>query len=174
MTKIFIINGLGGCGKSTFSKFCIDYYKEKYNKNAYEVSTVDYVKEVAEYCGWQHTKFNKDRIFLHDIKEALEAWNDSPTISVFNKIEELDKNSNNNIYFVNIRESKYIEKFIRFAEDKNYYIETIIVEAPNIKSNEVPELVNDIYSISYDYYIINDGSLEDLKKSAELFIDSVR
>ena len=74
---------------------------------------------------------------------------------------------------MNIRESKYIEKFIRFAENKNYYIETIIVEAPNIKSNEVPELVNDIYSINYDYYIINDGSLEDLKKSAELFIDTI-
>ena len=35
-----------------------------------ELSTVDFVKEVARICGWKGKKDKKDREFLHDLKEA--------------------------------------------------------------------------------------------------------
>lgn len=43
--KIVVINGSGGCGKSTFIRSCIDYgLKSGKNIIVMELSTVDYVK----------------------------------------------------------------------------------------------------------------------------------
>ena len=60
MIKFVIINGLGGCGKSTFIKLCKDYCEDPdtygISWKVEELSTVDFVKEVARLCGWKDTK----------------------------------------------------------------------------------------------------------------------
>ena len=61
--RIVIINGSGGCGKSTFIKLCRDICDQLKGKTVIELSTVDYVKEVAQYCGWDGSKTELKRAF---------------------------------------------------------------------------------------------------------------
>lgn len=81
MKTIVLINGSGGCGKSTFIKFCA-----MLNDKVVELSTVDYVKEVATTLGWNGSKTEVDRNFLHNLKKALEEWKDIPNIKVVNAV----------------------------------------------------------------------------------------
>ena len=72
MVNIVIINGVGGVGKSEFCKQSQEYSKKRWkNVVVYEVSTVDFVKLVAVYAGWNGEKDEKGRKLLYDIKEAL-------------------------------------------------------------------------------------------------------
>lgn len=175
MIKIIIINGLGGSGKSTFVKYCKEKFEAHKKSMCYELSTVDYPKYVARFCGWDGGKTHMDRVFLHELKEALEHWNDSPTTKVFDDISTLANIENHNyLFFVNIRESYYIEKFLRFAEVKGFKnISTVLVTNPNKESNEVNELVDEIKMVNYDETIVNSGTLEDLETIAEKFVDKV-
>ena len=55
--QIVIINGKAGTGKDTFVLMCKDILGATKVLNA---STIDFVKEVAEYCGWDGTKTQKN------------------------------------------------------------------------------------------------------------------
>ena len=59
---IVIINGTGGSGKDTF----IDFVKK--HAKVVNVSSVDFVKEVATLAGWQGEKSKEARKFLSDLK----------------------------------------------------------------------------------------------------------
>ncbi len=48
MIKVIIINGMPTAGKSTFVKLCERYYGPMVR----EISTVDFVKDLAYKCGW--------------------------------------------------------------------------------------------------------------------------
>ena len=110
MVRFVIINGLGGCGKSTFIELCQEYCDNPDNLKAYnwmvsELSTVDFVKEVAMICGWKGKKDKKDREFLHDLKEAMEKWDNIPNKKLLEDAETIIKNylGLNHLFFVNIR-----------------------------------------------------------------------
>ena len=60
--QIIVINGTGGCGKTTFVELT-----QKYGK-VINFSSVDKVKEVAKLIGWDGKKTEKDRKFLSDLK----------------------------------------------------------------------------------------------------------
>ena len=83
--KVFVINGAPGSGKTTFEKFI----QEEYSDCAI-ISTVDYVKTVAKYVGWDGTKTLKNRKFLSDLKDLLTEWEDIPFISTVEKCKEYD------------------------------------------------------------------------------------
>ena len=70
--NVVIINGSGGSGKSTFCNMCCDYAISKYHSIAHELSTVEWVKDVAKFCGWNGAKEEKDRAFLLSIIISLE------------------------------------------------------------------------------------------------------
>lgn len=178
---LVIINGLGGVGKSEFIDrclFCSFHTKEK--TMIEECSIVDFVKRIACGCGWKWTKEAKDRVFLSDLKKALEKWNDIPYEKT---IEEIDKIWNfmechgckYGVIFVNSREEKDIE---RFYKDASIYGATPIklyVSSSRIKVNEVPDLIEEInrFANKSDYHIKNDGSISELEKSAEQFMKDV-
>ena len=187
-THIIIINGLGGHGKGEFIKAFTEVgYESKSDCLSKELSTVDFVKEVAVYCGWRGEKESKDRQFLHELKEALTKWGDIPNKTTLAKIQEIVKTQKfvakftpelqqglSHIFiFVNIRESVNIESFTKLCKDNGYVnIRKLIIWNPNKPSNEVPELRDDIlYGIEYDDVINNDGTLKDLKTKAEDYFD---
>lgn len=169
--QIIIINGGGGCGKSTFAQFCAQAYNEMPNNiKVYELSTVDRVKEIASFCGWDGTKTSENRAFLHNLKMVLKEWNNLPNQSVIDEIAELNKQDTQNIYFVNIREKAEILNFIELAQTLNIPVKTLLVENPQQISNESAELLADIHSTEYDILIRNDGTLEDLYQKALKFM----
>ena len=47
---VIVINGQGGCGKDTICNIMAKYYKIK------NISTVDPIKDIAKYAGWNGEK----------------------------------------------------------------------------------------------------------------------
>ena len=182
--NVVIINGSGGSGKSTFCNMCCDYAISKYHSIAHELSTVEWVKDVAKFCGWNGAKEEKDRAFLHAIKMVLEDWNNSPNTTVTDKIAEYYYNTkkhldyvNNFLFFVNIREKDSMDKFVAALAQKNLPEEIKLLKLLVINNN-VP-LVNgndgdkNVFEINYDCVIKNNQGLEELRYQARRFVDDI-
>jgi hypothetical protein len=80
--QIYILNGMGGCGKDTFASFLSEVC------GVFKYSSIDRVKQIAYECGWDGGKTEKDRKFLSDLKCLLTDYNDLPFNDVRNRIEE--------------------------------------------------------------------------------------
>ena len=140
-----------------------------------ELSTVDFVKEVARICGWKGKKDKKDREFLHDLKEAMEKWDNIPNKKVLEDAENIIKNylGLNHLFFVNIREPKGIESFSQLVMEQGYETPIKILMESNMSSNEVDSIVQEIKSIKYDKIYKNNGTLKDLANTAGDFIEEI-
>lgn len=73
--KIFIVNGQGGCGKTTFEETIQSYAQHTYHKDTSILSIITPIKSIAKRIGWDGKKDNKDRAFLHDLKVLLHNYN---------------------------------------------------------------------------------------------------
>lgn len=160
--NIIIINGTGGAGKDTFVSFCSEV------TGVLNVSTVDKVKEAANILvGWNGEKDEVSRKLLVDLKQLSIAYNDAPTKYICKMAEEF-KDSSNDLMFVHIREAEEIEKAKKLLKAK-----TLLITNPRVKlitSNDSDGKVNEY---KYDYYIINNGTLEDLKNKASKFVEEL-
>lgn len=140
-----------------------------------ELSTVDFVKEVARICGWKGKKDKKDREFLHDLKEAMEKWDNIPNKKVLEDAENIIKNylGLNHLFFVNIREPQSIESFSQLVMEQGYETPIKILMESNMSSNEVDSIVQKIKSIKYDRIYKNNGTLKDLANTAGEFVEEI-
>ena len=140
-----------------------------------ELSTVDFVKEVAMICGWKGKKDKKDREFLHDLKEAMEKWDNIPNKKVLEDAENIIKNylGLNHLFFVNIREPQSIESFSQLVMEQGYETPIKILMESNMSSNEVDSIVQEIKSIKYDKIYKNNGTLKDLANTAGDFVEEI-
>ena len=87
MSKVIIINGAGGVGKSTFVSLC-----HEIDSRVIETSTVDFVKEIALQAGWNGIKDEIGRRFISDLKDAMEHYHDIPNqklMNLFNLIQTI-------------------------------------------------------------------------------------
>ena len=75
--KYVIINGSGGVGKDLFCNHAKIVLRSM-NKEFFNYSTVDYVKESAMKLGWNGIKDERGRKFLSDLKAAMTEYNDIP------------------------------------------------------------------------------------------------
>lgn len=159
MRKIIIINGMATSGKSTFVQLC-----KNYNNSVVEISSVDFVKSIANLCGWDGSKSEKNRKFLSDLKDLLENWNDVPN----KKIDEWILNHPDKIIFINVREPKNIEYL------KNKYNATTCLIANNRVKNILSNHADrNVFYYQYDIIIENNGTMAELYYKAKLFIDSI-
>lgn len=157
MNQIVIINGSGGVGKSTFIRLCGDISKIP----VVELSTIDFPKTVAAYCGWNGTKTEKDRKFLSDLKDALTAWDDIP----FKKVHEEVAQFQNHLIFINCREPWEVDRLKHSMNASTLLIVRPIV-AP-ITSNHADA---NVALYDYDYVLQNKGNLGDLTEKATNFL----
>lgn len=152
--KVFIVNGSPGVGKSSFEGFARDIIGEE---KVVIYSTIDYVKEVAKFCGWNGEKDLESRAFLSEMKRALTLWRDIPvqkTLEVARKASEEGKVA----MFVDCREPQEIHRLCKILEGT-----AVIVRKTDFNpetSNYSDMAVNDAV---YDVEIWNDGDLHDLK-----------
>jgi len=156
---IFITNGTARSGKDTFARLVGELTPVQ------KVSSIDRVKEIAKSCGWDGKKTEEGRKFLSDLKMLLTDYNDLPFKEIKKAVNEFRNNPIYKILFIDIREPDEIEKA------KNAFgAETILVirkGVDQIASNYGDASVNNYL---YDYYIHNDGSIDDLRKEAEKFM----
>jgi len=161
--QIIIINGTGGAGKDSFISFCKEFAK------VLNVSTVDKVKEAAKILvGWNGEKDEISRKLLVDLKRLSIEYNDAPTKYIKGKADEFI-DSDDEVMFIHIRESEEIEKAKKMLNAKTLLITNPRVEL--ITSNDSDGKVNEY---NYDFTILNDGTLEDLKEKAKEFIKLIQ
>lgn len=166
-----VINGGPCAGKDTFCSLCAHY------TNVINVSTVDFVKKAAQFCGWNGEKNAKSRKFLSDLKDLLTSWEDVPYRKTIAAIEEEYERLSSKgvdddeiIAFIHCREPHEIARFKRDLGAK-----TVLMRRPAL--NETPTSNHadaEVENYCYDYIIINDGTLEDLKHKAANFLESVQ
>lgn len=163
MKEIFIINGSGGVGKDTFVEFCEKYCRVK------NISSVDNVKEAARILtGWDGTKDEKSRKLLVDLKQLGIEYNDAPFKYIVQSVQEFE-NNNEEIMFIHIREISEIEKVKKAINAK-----TILVTNKNVETITSNESDKNVENYEYDFHIKNDGTLEDLDKIANTFVNKLK
>ncbi len=164
--KIFIVNGKGGSGKTTFE----NYIKKLCSKNDLEcevISIIDYVKEIASLCKWNGSKTNKDRKFLCDLKKLLTDYNSLPLQIVLDEVK-IFVDECYDVLFIDMREKEDIDNFKKY-----YNAKTILVDNSRTRNNNYGNSADDeVYNYEYDIIIHNDSTIKDLQVEASIFYNS--
>jgi hypothetical protein len=137
----------------------------------YNISTVDQVKTWGIELGWDGlSKTEKDRKMLSCLKDISTEYNDGPFKYTINKILKISQEFENKVIFVHCREPKEIEKIKCKMNELNIFCKTILVTRPSIKHIISNHADANVLNYEYDYNIVNDGTLEDLRnKALEIF-----
>jgi hypothetical protein len=84
---------------------------------------------------------------------------------VSNQIMEFLQNKDEVAIFIHCREPKNIQLL------KNSYLcDAILINNPNVEHIKSNMADANIYNFEYDYYIYNDGTLEELEQKAKKFV----
>ena len=167
MVKVIIVNGAPKTGKSSFEKECVRLLSIKGKGVGVIRSSVDFVKDVAKYCGWDGEKTPKNRKFLSDLKALLTEWRDVPFKKIVQEAMILSEERQKYVMFVDCREPKEIDKL-----KKRLNAFTILVRRPDVE-DEVASNESDANVFNYDYDLVirNEFGIEELSCMAEYFID---
>jgi dephospho-CoA kinase len=170
--RIIVINGRPRAGKDTFVEFC-----QKHCHWCLNVSTVDFVKKVANYCGWDGTKTPENRKFLSDLKDLLTQWDDIPYKKVCNEIAlfqnrvrmyDFDPDTDA-ITFIHCREPKEIA---RLCEELG--AQSLLITRDEVETNDQSNHADaEVYNYKYDYMIPNENTLQDLEEAAVRFLTAL-
>lgn len=171
MVKVVVVNGAPRSGKDTFVDFCIEE-NHKRNGHTLSISMVDKAKLIAMHCGWGGEKTPRTRKFLSDLKDLIDEAYDASfefvreSINFFsNKYEE----EKNNIIFVMARQPKDIDRL-----KEVYNAVAICVRRDAAEQVETSNHADaNVLDYNYDYYIDNNGDLENLRAAAEAFVDEL-
>ena len=158
MQKIYITNGVGGCGKDTFAEFLGEYV------TVFKYSSIDKVKEIAELCGWDGGKTERDRKFLSDLKRLTTDYSDMAFNDLKEEVEWFRKNPQNKVMLIDIREPEEIERAV-----DEFNAETILIVNPNIPHINSNTSDKNVYEYEYDWIIKNSGTLEHFKARVREF-----
>lgn len=158
MIQIIVVNGMPGCGKTTFERYCMKElapYADMY-------STVDFVKEVAAMCGWDGTKTLENRAFLSDLKDLLTKWNDIPFKKVEDKAIQFENelscwglNDKVAYLFVDCREPNEIQ---RLCDELGAI--SVCVRRSEVENKETSNHADrNVLNYKYDYTLYNEDNL---------------
>lgn len=158
MKKIYITNGVGGCGKDTFASFLNDFV------TVMKYSSIDKVKSIAVECGWKGSKTERDRKFLSDLKCLTTEYSDMPFKDLQRMVDVFKNKSNADVLLIDIREPGEIKRAVR-----EFGAETILIVNPNIPHITSNMADKNVYEYNYDYRIMNNGTLEDFREAVRQF-----
>lgn len=167
MVKVVIVNGFPMTGKSSFEKECVRILHREHKGIGIIRSSVDFVKEVAKFCGWDGEKTPKNRKFLSDLKALLTEWRDVPFHRIIEEAMILSEEKQKYVMFVDCREPKEIEKL------KNRLgAYTVLIRRPAVESNENSNSSDaNVLDYDYDLTIWNELGIEELAMMAECFVN---
>lgn len=166
MKKIaIVINGAGGVGKDTLCELASKHFR------VFNVSSITPIKEIAAMCGWNGTKDDKARKFLSDLKRLTVEYNDYPTVWAKGKYDEF-LSSEFEIMFLHIREGVEIEKFVTASGGK---AKTLLVRGgERMKKSHYGNVSDDeVENYSYDYYFVNDKTLDEAERDFCALLSSI-
>ena len=155
---IFVINGQGRVGKDTFVSYAIQYLNNEHQQQTLCMSSVDEVKKYGRLLGWDGVKDEKGRKFLSDLKELSSRYH-GPIKYMSNIIED---NKDVDVAFTFIREPEEIKKFVKCYPSA---ITVLIERGKSAKLGNISD--DDVENYVYDHYIDNNGTEQQLEKSAK-------
>ena len=161
--KVIVINGLPGSGKDTFVSLASKYAITT------NFSSVDFVKDVAKFAGWDGVKTLNSRLFLSKLKELLTEYDDIPYKKTAEEIRWFKNQPEQELLFVHIREPHEIERIVR-----DFGAITVLVKRTN--NQQVVSNDSDKYteSYNYDFVLNNDSTLDALDLKAKGFVSYLR
>lgn len=170
--KILVINGIGRVGKDLFCE-----YAQNNCSFIYPISTIDRIKQIALFGGWSGEKNAKGRKLLSDLKDVFEEYNDLPHQFVLGFIENRVHNldlldmvaSDNAIFLVHSREPKDIQ---RWVEENG--ARALLIRRDEVEKEWGNHADDEVENYQYDYYLENNGTLEDWEKQTVKFIERLR
>ncbi len=170
---VIILNGSAQTGKDKF----VYIFKEITNFRVKNLSSIDKVKAIAELCfNWDGRKTEKSRKFLSDLKKAWIDFNNGPFNEIISKIEidlkyckKNNKDTDNNVYFIHVREPEEINKF------KEKYGKDCVTILLKKDVGFIPNNYSDmnVENYEYDYIVDNNKTIHDLKISAKKISDEL-
>jgi guanylate kinase len=158
---VYVLNGSGGCGKDTFVELC----NKCTDNTIWHLSTITPIKWAAELLGWSGEKDEKSRKFLSDLKKLCTEAFDTSYSYIENWLGEAE-NDDVQYIFIDCREPKEIERLCKSFGAKSIYIDAS-KRNPIIISNHSDA---NVMNYNYDYYIDNNGTLEQFENNAKEFI----
>ena len=178
MVKVVVVNGRPGVGKSEFERLCAEQCNLFNRMDGFVpgnhlwvdiTSTVDFVKVVARFCGWNGEKTLENRKFLSDLKDLLTQWDDVPYKMIVERIKNLSI-TEDWLVFVDCREPAEIQKL-----KERLNATTVIIRREEVENNEVSNHADaDVFYYDYDLTIENNSDIIDLEKKAKDFINYMR
>ena len=160
--QIIIINGQGGVGKDTIC----DVVKKHYGTKV--VSSIDRIKAIAIYGGWDSQKDLKGRKLLSDIKLAFSEYNDLPFKQMAHEIKIFKDFRKEQILFIHVREPEEITKLISEYPE----IKTLLITRGQ-NTSEFGNMADDnVLNYNYDFVFENNGKLENLERDFLEFFES--
>ncbi len=161
--KVIVINGMPRSGKDTFVSFASKY------ATTTNFSSVDFVKDVARFAGWNGEKDPKSRLFLSELKELLAEYDDIPYKKIAEEIRWFKNQPEQELLFIHIREPREIERVVR-----DFGATTVLVKRAN--NQQVVSNDSDKYTEAYNYDFIlnNDSDLDALDSKARGFVNYLK
>jgi hypothetical protein len=165
--KVFTVSGKARHGKSTVGEFIKEYYESKGHKVCV-IAFARHIKAYAkEFFGWDGREETKPRDFLNEIGTDLIRIKMGRQMFHINRtVEDIEVLSHYFDVFI-VADARVVLEVETMKEKFNAI--NIRVERPNFESDLTSEQKNycnetalDNYD-KFDYYIENDGTLEDLK-----------
>lgn len=170
MVKVIVINGAGTSRKDTFIDLFSAVCKELGSHSVYRFSSVDEVKYFATCMGWDGVKDDRGRRFLSDIKDAMTLYSDAPFNYMKQKVKEVSEQEENAFVFFHVREPVEIQKMVDILNAT-----TLLIERPTVKSDSFTNHADkNVENFNYDYRVMNDGTLLDLRDQAIILYDQLR
>jgi hypothetical protein len=163
--KVFIVNGCGGSGKTSFELMIRDI-AEAHGEKIKILSIIDYVKDVATYFGWSGEKSLKGRKMLCDLKDVMTEYNDIPYKQLVKQIEEC-RDDNISAVFIDSREAEDIKRLV-----EDFHALTILVRRDAERIIYGNRADDNIDNYEYDIIIDNSRGLSELLEEASIFYET--
>ena len=103
---------------------------------------------------------------LVDLKQLSIDYNDYPMTYIKQEAEEFLENEDQDMMFIHIREISEIEKVKNMLDAK-----TLLITSSRVAKITTNNSDANVDKYEYDYYISNDGTLEELRDKAKNFIE---
>lgn len=182
MAKVIVINGVPRSGKDTFVEICQKLLDDEIHKS-FNFSTVDFVKEVAVFCGWDGEKTPYHRKFLSDLKDLLTKWNDIPMKKLQALVDKCDNERDNRIALANFYKQNTIEKesiiFVMCREPDEiqrikdqFDCTTVLIRRESVENTEQSNHADaEVFNYNYDLTIYNNSDIIELTKMAREILE---
>ena len=168
---VVVINGYPRTGKTTFTDICCEI-AFPYGKN---LSTVDFIKEIATLAGWDGTKDEKNRKFLSDLKKLMTDWNEVPMKKLEDDMKDHmaelafnDFDPGKAIFFVHCREPEEIQKLV-----DEFNAVTVIVCRDDVEEKLSNDSDKNVELFPYDVMVKNNSSIQHLELAAKTFMEGL-